>query len=858
MSRALSRLIDPLLLLPICRPIVTLVVTVAFTLVAIVAISRLKPDTSIVSMFSRNDPAAQSLVQVLDGYSAAEELLVLVTVPDTIDSPNAPRPARLVEFAKRFEQSLTTSPDAAALVEAVIYRADADTKKFFQDILAPAGIFYLDDAAFAQARQRLTPEGMRQQLARNESLLAQPGPTAAAAAKALLQDPLRLHEFLKAKLASAGSFATFGGDDALIAPDGRALLVRVVGRRPPSDLDFSRSLVAAAKKATEGNNIDGLNISMGGAYAIATASEQAIRADSISSVGSAITCLIALFVVMFRRPLRLLFLAIVPLALGSVLGFGAYVLFATSVTMLSAAVGAMMVGMGLDYSVHYLTHYEKRRSTGQDPKQAASDTSRDLFAALFAAWLTSVMGFAVVGWSDIPALGDFALLGSFGLAGVFVASLAVIPALLVLMDRAGARSEGNRARLRLSVEPLLAWIACHARASILTSTVVFAVALAIGLFLPGPILPLEPDLSVMHPRPNPALETQDEIARRFGAVPGSLLVHLRADTSETLVAMAHAVERRLNTAAVRDAGVAGTIGLATVLPDPAIVRRRLTEIGPLDGEKAAADFRAALADSAFDASVYEPYVEFLQKLLSRREAPTVSDVLDYRRLGQMMLPSSALRPGASPPTEAITLVSMNRSIDERARRAAAVEAVRTALSDVPGATLTGLPVLGHDTEDRVAQQVPRVFGLSLALVLAYVFAHFRSIRDAILSLSTAVFGMVILLAIMRIAHVRLNMINLIALPLLIGMTVDYGIFLVSLARLGRRERTSPEDLREHVASSAQAVLVCAGATLLGFGSLAFTSVPAVQSLGIVVAVGMAAALAGALFLLTPILLRART
>jgi predicted RND superfamily exporter protein len=59
---------------------------------------------------------------------------------------------------------------------------------------------------------------------------------------------------------------------------------------------------------------------------------------------------------------------------------------------------------------------------------------------------------------------------------------------------------------------------------------------------------------------------------------------------------------------------------------------------------------------------------------------------------------------------------------------------------------------------------------------------------------------------------------------------------------------------EHVGSSAQAVIVCAGTTLLGFGSLAVTSVPAVRSLGIVIVVGMAAALAGALFLLVPILL----
>jgi len=44
-------------------------------------------------------------------------------------------------------------------------------------------------------------------------------------------------------------------------------------------------------------------------------------------------------------------------------------------------------------------------------------------------------------------------------------------------------------------------------------------------------------------------------------------------------------------------------------------------------------------------------------------------------------------------------------------------------------------------------------------------------------------------------------------------------------------------------------------TLLGFGTLAFTSTPAIRSLGLLVAIGMTACLSGAFLLLAPILLR---
>jgi predicted RND superfamily exporter protein len=856
---------DALLVAPVRRPVATLVVMGALIALALIGVSRLRPDTSLQAMFARNDPAADALVRVLDRFSAAEELLVLVTNSE-------PDPSKLIAFADRFDRALTSSPDSSRLVEAVLYRADDDTARFFRDQLVPAGMFYLDEPAFAEARERLTPEGMRRQLARTAAALRQPSPAAAAAAKLIAKnDPLRLHEFLIARMAGVGTFGGSGGgmpgasgsegDSALLSPDKRALLIRVIGKGSPSDLAFSKSLVDAATRARDASNPGGLSVSFGGAYAIATTSERALRSDSSSSVTGAFVSLIALFAIVYRRPLRLLLLAVFPLALGSLLGFGAYATIDRSMTILSAAVGAMMVGMGIDYSIHYLTHYEKLRGAGMDALAAATESSRGLFGALFAAWITSVMGFAVVGFSRIPALGTFALLGSLGLGGVYLTSLTVVPALLMLTEgsrrkHAASQAVGGRARLRFSVEPLLAWVMRHARACIAVSLIVFFAALGIGLFLPGPILPLEPDLSVMHPRPNPALETQAEIASRFGSVPGSLIVYLRASTPEQLISLAHDVDRRLAQTGPRDAGVVGTIGLATVLPDPAIVQKRLTEVQPGEADRVVADFRAAVADSDFDASRYDGYAAFLHTLLSQREAPTIRDLLKYRRLAEIMLPASALQPAAPLPIEAITLISLSHPIDERESRTAAVNATRQALAGLDGATLTGLPVMGHDAEAGVQRQVGPLFFISLAMVLGYVIVHFRSPRDAALSLTTAVFGMVVLLAVMRVSDTRLNMINLIALPLLIGMTVDYGIFLVSLARLGRQHDpdASPESLLVHIASAGQAVLVCAGATLLGFGSLAWISVPAVRSLGIVIVIGMVSALAGAFFLLAPVLL----
>src|SRR5207249_4300295 len=119
-----------------------------------------------------------------------------------------------------------------------------------------------------------------------------------------------------------------------------------------------------------------------------------------------------------------------------------------------------------------------------------------------------------------------------------------------------------------------------------------------------------------------------------------------------------------------------------------------------------------------------------------------------------------------------------------------------------------------------------------------------------------VFGIICLLAFMRLAGQKLNMINLIAFPLLIGIDVDYGIFLVSAARRRDLKGVTIVQLIDRLSPAASAVLLCAAATTLGFGSLAFTSVPAVRSLGLAVAVGVMSCLAATLLLVVPMLMLA--
>jgi uncharacterized protein len=359
---------------------------------------------------------------------------------------------------------------------------------------------------------------------------------------------------------------------------------------------------------------------------------------------------------------------------------------------------------------------------------------------------------------------------------------------------------------------------------------------------------------VMHPRPNPALEAQAELSRTFGISPDSIIVHLQADSPRGLLELAHDVDARLQSPACREAGVAASYGLATLLPDPRLAGGRVSAIGPGQADRVIADFRTAMSEAGFslDARAIQDYETFLRVLLTQQRAPSIDDLLPYRGLAEMMLPRSALE--GKPASQAMTLVFMTGDLSDRQRRDRAVQLMRQALSGLPGATPTGLSVAGYDTEAAIRHDLPRLVLLAVIAVTLYLAFHFRSLADSLLAMAPTLFGLTVLLAAMHLAGQKLNMINLVALPLLIGIDVDYGVFLVSLARVKNARRWTRDQLIDQLASVCHAVIMCAAATMIGFGSLAWTSVPAVRSLGFAVAVGIAACLFSVVFLVTPIFL----
>ena len=127
------------------------------------------------------------------------------------------------------------------------------------------------------------------------------------------------------------------------------------------------------------------------------------------------------------------------------------------------------------------------------------------------------------------------------------------------------------------------------------------------------------------------------------------------------------------------------------------------------------------------------------------------------------------------------------------------------------------------------------------VLLGFLFRRVFPLAILMLSLALS-FGA--MLASLKLLGVALNLFNVLAFPLVLGIGVDYGIYIVMAMRPGL-------DLRRSLGSVIKPVLLSGLTTTAGFASLALAKNPALQGLGIVCALGVAWCLFGTFFFILP-------
>ncbi len=131
-----------------------------------------------------------------------------------------------------------------------------------------------------------------------------------------------------------------------------------------------------------------------------------------------------------------------------------------------------------------------------------------------------------------------------------------------------------------------------------------------------------------------------------------------------------------------------------------------------------------------------------------------------------------------------------------------------------------------------------IFDVSLLAIL------YRDLRLWIIQVITLAFAIGAMVASMKLLHIDLNLLNVLAFRLVLAIGVDYGIYVVLVWQKTR-------ELEHDIAGVVKPVLLAGLTAVCGFGSLGLARNPSLSGLGIACAIGIFWSLVATIFFTLP-------
>lgn len=866
-------------------------VALAFSILAVWATLQLPVNTSRQALLPQNTEVAQRFNDFLKNFGAASDLIVVLE--------GAPR-SDLESFANELSLKLRAEPEIGQATSRL------DLTFFLEHAYLLMPVEGLDKLAAIANQPMLVDGGLEENLSKalnwSKDHPSMGGadidlPTAEASLSlttALLEEWQR---WLSIDVAPTGldwshllaKTGVKGMTDGYFAShDGRMLFLFIHPKSASGDFKslgpfvdkVKQVLAASAEQAKAAGRIPP-TIGLTGLPAMEYEEYVNVRQDiNLITITSAV--LVAVLVLLVVRSLRWAALIFIPMSLGVVWSLGLALITVGHLTIITAAFIAILFGLGADYGIFTSSRIAEERRAGKPLVEAIGSGIGSSFTAVLTAGGASLLIFGTLASVDFPGFSELGVVAATGVLMILISTWMVQPALYVLLP--------PKLRELSSLElPLIVEQQGKRRGAFPRSVAILIVMLALGFAVFGGVrgleIPFDYNLLDMLPKDSQAAYYQRRMVAESD-YQAEVIIFTAKDIAEA---------RRINDDAGKLETIAQTQSLTKLFPEDAEERRlKAMRIGEAFSEaayskqvaelnraglsaKSSELLRAMLENSiaivdeaqeqAFSAG-HSKLVESLENIrgqLSAISAKLAADGEQGRVRSESFL--LALLSGADaglkiidawrqaqpltseqlPPTLRDRFFAADGRLAVYAFPAKSVydpSNLDALMKDVYSVSpdATGFPTTHQVFSKAVVESFTYGTQLALALCLLWVMAATRSVCGFALAALPLLIGGGWMLGIMALAGINYNFANIVALPLVIALAVDYGVWFSYRWR----------DLKDHSplqvsVAVGKAIGLAAGTSLAGLGAISLASYRGVSSMGVSITIGLLCCLAATLF-----------
>ncbi len=529
------------------------------------------------------------------------------------------------------------------------------------------------------------------------------------------------------------------------------------------------------------------------------AMQRAIQEESMQSLLIVFPIAIALIsgvIFFFQRTLKGIIIVFLPLTYALTLTFGVIAVVNPALTLLSIAVVALLIGLGVDYSIHILNRFAEE-STVDDKVNRVSKTLKLTGKAVLLSSITTIIGFGSLLVSSMPPIITFGFACVIGIMFCFISATIVVPCLALVLkyEKNGHTYEWKRvSRISITNKKRFALL---------------AVFLAVMSLVVLPQIKTDVSYLELAPEGIPEVEKYVEYAEIFGGGTNVNLMLVETNYQgltypETIEAI-YKMEARM-----RAAG-------ATV---------------------------TSVADALYD----------VNEVLNRNQIiEKIADIGDAEEI----IFNSIAREGLVNEDYSKTVLIITFPVGlSAAQLGVLVDEMNTIASEtyIPHggriSRLTGQDAINVEINQLLTDEQTRSMIIALLLVLSILILIFNSSLWGFLTMIPVIFVLIWEPGFLVITDIPLSVLTISIASIMIGIGIDYGIHITQRVReemeLGLSKMKATERAIEKTGFS---LVEASATTIAGLCSVYFVDIPALQQFGTIVIIMTASSLAAAIFVL---------
>ena len=515
--------------------------------------------------------------------------------------------------------------------------------------------------------------------------------------------------------------------------------------------------------------------------------------------------------------------------------------------ILSVTFTVTMIGVGIDYGTYYIGRYLEMRRRGLSCEDALLDASARVGPGILTGAITTAVAFFCAALTSFVGVAELGMIAGGGILLCCAAELLVLPAVVALVDRGAL---GDRIPTPVPVHEWLAPLTRHPR-------FVALAAMAATMAVASGFHELDYDHNLLNMQAD-GLESVAVEKKLLTECDQSVWYALSiADSREELLARKEQLTKLATVERVDE--IASLLPVDEDLKRPLIesIRGRLAGLPerppeiPIDrldglGETLAwAQGEAAKRPGGLRTAWHLERARETLRRMGPNECFQSLAAFQQQSAGELLTRLHALSAVADPEPPKLDDLPpslVDRFVGQNGRHLLKIygrgdiwnfESLKRFVQEVRSVDprATGNPLQAYEASLEMKRSYEQAAIYSLVVILAVLWLDFRSITNSLLAALPLALGMAQTLGLMGLVGIDLNPANLIGIPLILGIAVDYGVHIVH----DSLERPGPYRIS---ASTANSVLVDALTTILGFGALLVASHRGLESLGRVLTIGV--------------------